>query len=685
MKKLSIITVLLTALLIIGCENKPSQEQITRGNALIESAYKKKNYEQIQLLADSLGRTDVLAPSKAYYWLGYASDRLKKMRMAEFYWKASLEAAANSTSDENTDIYAKSASRLTNLLSVRGDYENALKIAIPAAERLEKLECDTTSDYVNLLIYIGCCQAGLGNSGESTEDGFKRAYNKHLENIEKNHTDEAYKDAIAGLINIAYACNYTKNYKAALNWISHFGELIGEYEQRPSTDGDYIDKQVARFDIYKAIALEGLDMKDEAAQVYERYLETNYSKTPEGRINANDYLVAANRWEEAADNYRSLDTMLEKNKGIYTMDDIRTMLLKKYKANLLAGRRDSAITVSLQISNALDKAFDQAKRIDDEEQATIVQKVEQMTNQRAKDERMKAWGMLGVLGLVILGFIIYFIFSRRSKLMMREAYQDLQEESELLEKRTTDKSRAETEHRITRSIQQRMVSPTLPQYPGLGLSAMLITSDGVSGDLYDCMIRDDKLFFCIGNPAEKDVESSMLSGMVWALFRNIACHEDTPEVIITLINKALTNNSDSQMGVSIFVGVLDLKKGILSYCNAGYLTPMLLDQEVNLLAEEEDEHNNLPVGMKSNYKYTTEEVFLDKGVTLFLYTNGLAKAKNNHSRQYGNKMVRGAALQAMKLNPKPDQFLDGMREAIEKYTGDTPQDCDMTMLVIRRS
>ena len=609
MKKLSIITVLLTALLIIGCENKPSQEQITRGNALIESAYKKKNYEQIQLLADSLGRTDVLAPSKAYYWLGYASDRLKKMRMAEFYWKASLEAAANSTSDENTDIYAKSASRLTNLLSVRGDYENALKIAIPAAERLEKLECDTTSDYVNLLIYIGCCQAGLGNSGESTEDGFKRAYNKHLENIEKNHTDEAYKDAIAGLINIAYACNYTKNYKAALNWISHFGELIGEYEQRPSTDGDYIDKQVARFDIYKAIALEGLDMKDEAAQVYERDLETNYSKTPEGRINANDYLVAANRWEEAADNYRSLDTMLEKNKGIYTMDDIRTMLLKKYKANLLAGRRDSAITVSLQISNALDKAFDQAKRIDDEEQATIVQKVEQMTNQRAKDERMKAWGMLGVLGLVILGFIIYFIFSRRSKLMMREAYQDLQEESELLEKRTTDKSRAETEHRITRSIQQRMVSPTLPQYPGLGLSAMLITSDGVSGDLYDCMIRDDKLFFCIGNPAEKDVESSMLSG---------------PEVIIPLINKALTNNSDSQMGVSIFVGVLDLKKGILSYCNAGYLTPMLLDQEVNLLAEEEDEHNNLPVGMKSNYKYTTEEVFLDKGVTLFLYTNGLA-------------------------------------------------------------
>jgi serine phosphatase RsbU (regulator of sigma subunit) len=683
MKKLTLFSLLLAAVIIAGCDNKPSKEQIAKNNALIESAHKNRNYNQILQLADSLERTDVLAPSKAYYWLGYASDRLKRMRMAEFYWKSSLEAAANSTSDESVDIYAKSASRLTNLLSVRGDFENALKIAIPAAERLERLECDTTSDYVNLLIYIGCCQAGLGYSGESTEDGFKRAYNKHLENIEKNHTDEAYKNAIAGLINIAYACNFTKNYGAALNWISRFGELLGEYEQRPSTDGDYIDKQVARFDIYKAIALQGLGRKDEAAKVYEMYLETDYSKTPEGHINANDYLVAANRWEEAADNYRSLDTMLGSNKGSYSMDDIRNLMLKKYKANLLAGRRDSAIAVSLQISNALDKAFDQAKRIDDEEQATIVQKVEQMTNQRAKDERMKAWGLLGVLGFLIVAFIAYFIYRSHATQRMKVAYHELEEQCELLEKRTAEKAQADTEHRITRSVQQRMMPQDLPHYPGLGLSVMLISSDGVCGDLYDCIIRDDKLIFCIGNPAEKDVESSMLTGMVWSLFRNIAYHEDTPDQIVTFINKALTNNSDSQMGISLFVGILDLQTGEMEYCNAGYLTPLLLDQEVNPLPLEEKP--DLPVGMKSSWKYMSQEMTLDKGVTLFLYTSGLPKAKNSHSRQYGNKMVRGAALQAMKLNQKPDMFLDGMRDAIEKYTDNTPQDSDMTMLVIRRS
>ena len=681
MKKLSIISLLLSAVFITSCENQPSQEERDRGNAMIETAYKKKDYNQILQLADSLGSTDVITPSKTYYWLGYASDRMKKMRMAEFYWKAALEAAAHSTNEEDVDLYAKSASRLTNLLSVRGDYENALKIAIPAAQRLEELECDSISDYVNLLIYIGCCQAGLGYTGESTFDGFERAYKIHLDNIERNHTDEAYKNAFAGLINIAYACNYTKNYNAALNWIAHFGELLGEYEQRPSTDGDYVDKQVARFDIYKAIALEGLGQKAEAAKVYDNYLNTNYSQTPEGRINANDYLIAANRWEEAADNYRSLDAMLGKQKSNYSIDDIRDLVLKKYQANLLAGRRDSAINVSLQISDALDKAFKQSKLTDAEEQATIVQKVEQMTEQKAKDERMKTYGLLGILGLVIFGFICYLFFRRHSSLKMKEAYRNLEENYELLEVETAEKERAATEHRITESIQQRMMPQELPKHPGLGLYASLVPSHGACGDLYDCMIRDGKLYFCIGNPVDKEAQTAVLAGMAWALFRNISYHEDKPDVIVNFINSALTMSGEKQMGVSLFVGIIDLETWQMEYCNAGNISPLILDSEVNHLPVDE----NVPIGTRPNWEFTSQQITIEKGTMLFLYTDGLSKAKNNHFKQYGDKMVCGAALQALKMNPAPKPFVDNIQEAINKFIGDTPQGRDMTMLVIRRA
>lgn len=680
MKKLSIISLLLAATMMTGCEKTASQEQCDRANNLIESAYKKRDYSLILQLADSLENEGSLSIAQANYWRGYASDKMKRKRMAEFYWNASLDAAANSTSEEGIDIYAKSASRLANLLSVRGDYETALNFAIPAANRLEKLEADTLSDYINLLIYIGCCQAGLGQTGESTADGFERAYKKHLENIEKNHTDESYKNAIAGLINIAYACNITKNYADAINWTAKFGELLGEYEQRPSTNGDYVDKQIARFGIYKAIALEGLGRKDAAAKEFEEYQNTDFSKTPEGRINAIDYLAVAKRWEEAADNYSSLDAMLGL-KRYYSLDDIKDLMIKKYHANLMAGRRDSAFAVSLQISNSLDKAFAQAKQIDEEEQSMIIKRVEQQTALREKYERMKAYGALGVLGLVILAFLAILLYSRNTNKRLKQAYRNLEESNELLEKETADKERANTEHRITQSIQQKMVPEALPQCKGYGLYATMIPSDGVCGDLYDCILRDDKLYFCIGNPVDKDAQSSVLAGMVWALFRNVAEHEDTPKNIVTEINTALVKSGDRQMGVTLFVGIIDLVTGHLTYCNAGHGAPLLLEEEVTPLSVDE----NPPLGSKFRWDFIEHELMLEKGSMLFLFTSGLGLARNPKRKQYGDKMVHGAALQAMKMNSAPRPFVENIQQTIEKFIDGAPQSRDMTMLVIRKS
>ena len=154
------LVLMMACLLAIAC-NKGGETSKAFAEEQIENAQKAKNYNQLLELADSFQQSGDLSPAKAYYWLGYASDRLKKLRMAEFYWKASLEAASQTTNAEDMDMYAKSASRLANLLMVRGDYEGALKGAIPAATRLEEQQCDSTSDYVNLLIYIGCCQAGF--------------------------------------------------------------------------------------------------------------------------------------------------------------------------------------------------------------------------------------------------------------------------------------------------------------------------------------------------------------------------------------------------------------------------------------------------------------------------------------------------------------------------------------------
>lgn len=92
-----------------------------------------------------------MSEGKTDYWLGYAYDRLMQKRMAELYRKKGIAAVENSIEIEDVKVYASIVQRLTGLLNVWGEYEEAQKIVLPAIEQLEELDCDTTSDYANLL------------------------------------------------------------------------------------------------------------------------------------------------------------------------------------------------------------------------------------------------------------------------------------------------------------------------------------------------------------------------------------------------------------------------------------------------------------------------------------------------------------------------------------------------------
>lgn len=256
----------------------------------MDRAYKARNYSRLLLLADSLEHEGDLLPSTANYWRGYASDRMKNKTEAAAYWQKSIRDAKASGASEDLDSYVKSASRLANQMCLSGDYEGTLQMALPVVQRLEQLGKDDGTDYINLLIYIGLCQVATGHSEEETHQGFIRACEKHREQIDNLHSDDAYKDAIAGLVNIAYYCVQAGKYEPALYYTRHFGELLMEYEQRPGVDSAYIDRQVGRFTIYKAIALGYLGRRAEADATYKAFLDTKFSTTEEGRRMAEGYV-----------------------------------------------------------------------------------------------------------------------------------------------------------------------------------------------------------------------------------------------------------------------------------------------------------------------------------------------------------------------------------------------------------
>ena len=649
------------AMLTAACSSGPSKEQSAKAERMIETAHKARDFNRLMTLADSLVNQGDLSQADAYYWKGYASDRMKKNRMAEFYWKTALETAGNSDSKEDLDTYAKAASRLANLLSVRGDYEGTLKIGLPAAKRLEELKCDTTSDYMNLLIYIGCCQAEVGNGESDAEDLFKRAYQKHKENIDKTHRDAAYKDAIAGLINIAYFYNFTQNYQAALKWTNLFGEMLNEYEQHSDTNAEYIDKQLARFHIYQAIALQGLGKEEEAAKVYEAFKTTQFSKTPEGKINGNDYLAAANRWNEAADNYSSLNAMMGQKESSVSMDDIKELMLKKYQANLRAGRRDTAAAVGMQICDSLDRALALAKQLDAEEQVKIVDNVELLTTQQAEKARQKQMWLFGALALLFLGFIAFIYYSRRHDRQLRRDHEELQKNFATLKNDTTASEREATELRVAHALaaSSPAVAPTLPK--GFTLHASAIPTKGFGSSICDYLTRDGKLFFCMGDVEGQNVSASVAAAMVKTQFRTATAIECEPSRIVEVISKARRWEEN----IKLFVGVLDTETALLRYYNAGHEEPVLLDKEITRLPASE------------------QEMQMTKGMMIFLFNKGILTAENKANKQYGENRMLGAALQAMKTDARPEPFVASITDNINTFIGDTEQQADIALLTIK--
>jgi sigma-B regulation protein RsbU (phosphoserine phosphatase) len=275
--------------------------------------------------------------------------------------------------------------------------------------------------------------------------------------------------------------------------------------------------------------------------------------------------------------------------------------------------------------------------------------------------------MLMLAGMALLGFIIYR--TARSARSLREA--------------SAEKERVDSELRIARGIQESMLPKTFPPFSerkDVDIYASLVPAKEVGGDLYDFNIRDGKLFFCIGDVAGKGVPASLVMAVTRSLFRIVSDHEDQPETIVMDINESLFEMNDSDMFVTLFVGVLDLATGLLLYCNAGHEEPLLIGKGVGLLPSA----NNIPVGLMQGRSFEGQDAYIYPGTTIFLYTDGLTEAEDATHAQYGKQRLTRTARQALASNKyDPETIVKVQTDALHSFVGNAEQSDDLTMLAIR--
>ena len=185
-------------------------------------------------------------------------------------------------------------------------------------------------------------------------------------------------------------------------------------------------------------------------------------------------------------------------------------------------------------------------------------------------------------GLILIGFIVW----RTSRNLER------------LRKVNKEKERIGGELRVASEIQQSMLPHSLIEHAEVDIFGSLVPAREVGGDLYDYYIRDEKLFFCIGDVSGKGAPSAMVMGVMHSLFRAFSAHENNPARMMQAINEISCQGNESNIFVTMFVGVLDLPTGRLRYCDAGHDAPIVIEER----------------GRREDSSYPSEASFACRGV-----------------------------------------------------------------------
>jgi len=670
---------LFTVLPFTGCQSGVKKTSSTEAVDMVNAASEARDYEMLQSLADSLGKAGKLSKGESYYWQGYAHYQMGQRELAEYYWQEAIRVTDNSADPNDLVYYAKSASYLISQLCRYAEYAAALHTALPIIARLEKMQCDTTSDYTNLLIFAGCCKTYFDKQDSTAAEMLERAYQMHVDNIRQKASKSAYRDAVAGIINIAYVWVYAEGYEKGLFWTERLGDLIREYKERYPADASYIDKQWARYKIFQAISLEGLGRHDEAGGAYEEYQQTAFSKTTEGLTNASDYLTVAKRWDEAVASYRTIMEYLQKELNVYSLDNIQRYLLKKYRAHQMLHQQDSINQTARQICEVLDSAIINNRHLDASELHSIHVRDMEIVEAEARSARQRQIYSILFVVILLIAFAVYIIIRHHADVKLHKAHEALQVAYDQLEETTTIKERMESELRIARDIQMSMVPGTFPLYPGLDMSASMTPAREVGGDLYGYLLKGHELYFVVGDVSGKGVPASLFMAQATRLFQTLANQGMTPADICTRINDALSGaDNEGCMFVTLFLGLLDLQTGHLSFCNAGHNPPVLGVGNQNCGFIEMIP--NAPIGVLPGLTFKGEEIETIKGRPLFIYTDGLNEAENPAKEQFGDdrllNFLRNCSYESAK------QVIASIAAEVEQHRQGAEPNDDLTMMCI---
>ena len=476
--KIHLIITLLALLAVTSCSNRQQKLQAfadTDGynyaDSVVSDIGDARDYPRLLAVTDSFVRMGELTPVRAIFYKTIAYNLMGQHRTSlQLYYQLSMIDVNTLTSQADVESYIYSYKDYVRVLCDMKRYDRALREAYSADRKLRNAGYDSFINHHDIAQIIGECQLYLGQEKEAA-----RSYEKSLQGVQMRlnsfHDPLDYRECQKTMNAIAKTYIHTKRYKEAIPWIERQDSLFAIADKHPQRDSVFIDEMKADINYSKALLAHALGHHAEAERAFATYQSTAAAQKLGNIISSNEYLMLTHRYDDAVRNYAKLEQFLKESGYKADLEAIGRYILPKYRANLLAGHRDSALYVANLVAEYYDTALVRQKAIDAELISTIYDtegKERQIAEQRAKLSQQRLISGVVVMVIILIFFHIYSMQRRRAYRKLDATNHELM----LANERAEESSRMKTKF-----IQQISHEVRTPLNVLSGFSQVLATPD----------------------------------------------------------------------------------------------------------------------------------------------------------------------------------------------------------------
>ena len=248
---------------------------------------------------------------------------------------------------------------------------------------------------------------------------------------------------------------------------------------------------------------------------------------------------------------------------------------------------------------------------------------------------------------------------------------------------TAERERIGAELSFAKNIQSSSLPSQYPAFPermDFDIYGCAVPAREVGGDFYSYMlIDDDHLCMWIGDVSDKGVPAALFMMSANIVINIRAGMGGTPAEIMEYVNNNICEHNKANLFVTIWLGIMELSTGRLTFVNAGHEDPAVYHKGGKF--ELFKTKHNLAVGITPNVEYKDFEIHMDQGDKLFLYTDGLPEATDRDNKFFTSQRMLESLNQYKDATPK--EMLEGVHKSVLNFVGDRAQFDDLTMLAVR--